>query len=38
MSLIFLGVLIAWLGLVLAGLVHQVRAEFDAEEQRHRQT
>jgi hypothetical protein len=33
-AVVFLALLIAWVGLVVAGLVHQVRGEVDAESKR----
>ena len=33
-AIVFLAVLIAWVGLVLAGLVHQLRGEVEAESRR----
>ena len=33
-ALVFLSLLIGWVGLVVAGLVHQLRSEVDAESRR----
>ena len=33
-AIVFLAVLIAWVGLVAAGLVHQLRSEVEAESKR----
>ena len=33
-AIVFLALLIAWVGLVVAGLVHQLRGEVDAESRR----
>ena len=33
-AIVFLALLIAWVGLVVAGLVHQLRAEVEAESKR----
>jgi hypothetical protein len=33
-AIVFLALLIAWVGLVVAGLVHQLRGEVEAESER----